>query len=212
MTDLSYECSFDTTIVLEDWISPNKYNCKIYFDVDTDSGDHQNIAFERIKIMLEAIFANSMIISMNNPLLQTLAKKTKQRIVTIPTEPLDVIMAAIIYDKLTAIVDGNLIVEKVKISSSQADNIWVHFDSEFAEVFTSLESELYKAVDVKPWWKRSDPTCSDWFEFSKKDVKFHLQKASWDKTLQWESTTASTEKPTPKWKPEVIDGGKDTKH
>jgi hypothetical protein len=214
MTDLSYESSFDTTIVLEDWISPNRYHCKIYFDVETDDADHQNIAFDRIKIMLEGIFANSMLISMNNPLLPSLAKKTKQRMVTIPTEPLDVILASIIYRKLNAICEGKLSIQKVKISSSQADKIWVHYDSELAEVFDRLDNEMYNLIKETPWWDRPDPSCGDWFEYGKKDTKFHKQKASWDKELQWEpvKTTQLEEPKKALWKPQVIDGGKETKH
>lgn len=213
MTDLSYDCEFETVIVLDDWVTPNKYKLKVYFDVETDSGDHQNMAFERIKVMLEAIFAGSMIISMHNPLLQHFAKKTKQRIITLPSEPLDIIVAATVYQKLNAICEGNLSVQKVKISSSQADNIWVHFDTDFADTFQSLECELYKATDTTPWWERADPTTGDWFEIGKKDVKFHLQKASWDRTLQWENASEEDKnKPNPRWKPTVIDGGKETKH
>ena len=213
MTDLSYDCEFETTIVLDNWISPNKYKCKIYFDIETDDGNQQNIAFERCKVMLEGVFNNSMLISMHNPLLQTLAKKTKQRIIALPTEPLDVIVAAAIYSKLNAICEDRLLIDKVKISSAQADNIWVHFDTEFAEVFTSLECEYYKVVKDKPWWQRPDPATGDWFEVNKKDIKFHFQKASWEKDLQWQNTsTKNDNSPKSNWQPKVINGGKETKH
>jgi len=215
MTDLSYECSWESIIVLDEWLSPNRYKCKIYFDIETDDGEQQNIAFERCKIMLETIFDHGMFISMTNPLLQVLSKKTKQKIIALPTEPLDVIMAAIIYHKLNAISEGRLVVEKVKISSEQGDNIWVHFDQDFANDFGSLDSEYYKTVKETPWWFRTDPSTGDWFEIVKKDkeMKFHLQKSVWDKTLLWEKTNdnKSTKKGS-SWQPQVIDGGKETKH
>jgi hypothetical protein len=212
MTDLSYDCKWESVIVLEDWLGSNNYKCKIYFDVVTENGDHQNIAFERCKIMLEAIFNQALFINMNNPLLQTLAKKTKQKIITLPTEPLDVILAAVIYHKLNAISEGNLSIEKVKICSGQGDNIWVHFDSDFAQDFGSLDSELYDSVKEKPWWLRSDPAVGDWFEFTKKEneLKFHFQKTSWDKSLEWNDNKETKTKTT--WNPQVIDGGKETKH
>ena len=210
MTDLSYECSWDSVIALDEWLAPNRYNCKIYFDIETDDGDQQNIAFERMKIMLEAIFSHSVFISMTNPLLQVLAKKTKQKIISLPTEPLDVIMAAIIYHKLNAISDGRISIQKVKLSSDQGDKIWIHFDTDFAEDFSSLESEYYKAVKETPWWHRDDPSVNDWFEISKKEMKFHLHKSSWDKTLQWD--VKNDNKKASNWSPKVIDGGKETKH
>ena len=212
MTDLSYECEFESVIVLEDWLSPNKYKIKVYFDVETDNGDHQNMAFERMKIMLEAIFANSMIISMDNPLLQTFAKKTKQRIITLPNEPLDVIVAAILYSKLNAIAEGKISIHKIKISSTQADYIWVHFDEEFAENFKDITCEYYKIADQAPWWTRSDPSTGDWFEIGKKEVKFHHQKATWDKSLQWDLNDNKESTKKSSWNPTIINGGKETKH
>jgi hypothetical protein len=209
-SDLSYECTFNSVIVLDNWISPNRYKCKVYFDVETEDGDHQNIAFERMKILLESVFEGAMFISINNPMLQTLAKKAKNRIICLPTEPIDVIMAAVIYSKLNAIVEDKLSVVKVKVSSSQADNIWVNYDEDFTLAF-QLESEFYKVTEQKPWWERSDPATGDWFEVGKKDIKFHFQKASWEKDLQW-NTAKTEDKTSPKWKPEVIKGGKETKH
>jgi len=215
MTDLSYDCTWNTVIALDEWIGPNNYKCKIYFDIETDDGEQQNIAFERCKIMLETIFEHGYIININNPLLQILAKKSKQKMITLPSEPIDVIMAAVLYSKLNAVSEGRLAIKKVKISSTQGDNIWIHFDEDFAEDFGSLDCELYKTVDEKPWWTRSDPSIGDWFEIGKKEIKFHYQKSIWDKTLQWEKTNDNKDakaKSKPNWNPKVIDGGKETKH
>jgi len=214
MTDLSYECTWDTVIVLEDWLGPNRYKCKIYFNIETDDGDQQNIAFERCKIMLEQIFHHAVFMSIKNPLIQTLAKKTKQKIITLPTEPLDVILAGVIYNKLNAITEGRLNIQKVKISSDQGDNIWIHYDEEFANDFGSLDCDFYQTVNEKPWWLRDDPSVSDWFEINKKDkeLKFHYHKCVWDKALQWNNDNSTDEGKKIRWKPQVIDGGKETKH
>jgi hypothetical protein len=123
-------------------------------------------------------------------------------------------MAAVIYHKLNAIVEGRLIIEKVKISSIQGDNIWIHFDSDFAADFSSLDSEFYTAAKETPWWFRPDPSVSDWFEPNKKDneLKFHYHKSSWEKALQWENTEKKKDKSKSSWNPRVINGGKETKH
>jgi hypothetical protein len=212
MTDLSYDTKWPSVVALDEWLGPNNYECKIYFDIETDDGDQQNTAFERCKVLLEVMFDHGLFMNINNPLMQVLQKKTKQKIISLPTEPLDIILAAVIFSKLNAIVEGRLAVRKVKIKSSQGDNIWVHYDEDFAEDFGSLDCEMYKTVNgEKPWWQRSDPSVSDWFEIGKKEIKFHKHTAIWDKTLQWEKT-AKENKPEPKWKPKIIDGGKDTKH
>ena len=211
MTDLSYECSFDTVLVMDNWISPNTYKCKIYFDIETDNGDEQNIAFERMKVLMEGVFQNSLFINMHNPLLQVLAKKTEQRIITLPTEPIVVIMAGIMFYKLSAIVEERISIQQIKLSSSQADNIWVHFDLDFADSMGKMESEYHTVAKLEPWWFKSDPVTSDWFEVTKKDTKMHIQKASWEKDLQWPTEKADAKKQKSKWKPTIIDGGK-TQH
>ena len=161
--------------------------------------------------MLEQIFNHALFININSPLIQTLSKKTKQKIITLPNEPIDVIVAAMIYHKLNAVCEGRLNIEKVKLCSKQGENIHIHFDSQFAEDFQSLTCEFYNTVNEKPWWDRPDPAVSDWFEISvkQKELKFHFHKCSWDKTLQWEQPKEAKIKT---WKPEVINGGKETKH
>jgi hypothetical protein len=213
MTDLSYDCTWDTVIVLDNWLGPNRYECKIYFDIETENGDEQNIAFERCQIMLETIFNHGVFININNPLLLTFQKKTKQKIITLPTEPLDVIVAAVIYSKLNAVCEGRLNIAKVKIKSVQGDNIWVHFDEDFANDFGSLDCDLYASLkNEMPWWQRPDPATGDWFEVNKKELKFHKQNSIWDKTLLWPEGKTLELKKESRWKPQVIDGGKETKH
>ena len=211
MTDISYTAKWDCVIALEDWLSANFYTCKLNFDIETDNGEHQNIAFERTKVMIEALFQNSLFISLDNPLLPVFAKKTKQKIITLPNEPLDIIVAAVIYNKCNAIMEDHMIVNSLELSSTQGENICVHFDDEFNDVFTSLNHDMFNSIKEQPWWLRSDASTGDWFEQTKKEVKFHRHKADWDKTLQWESSSASQSKPKTTWKPTIIDGGK-TQH
>ena len=140
-----------------------------------------------------------------------LNKKTKQKIITLPNEPIDVIIAAVLYHKLNSITEGRLAIEKIKLCSNQGDNIYIHFDSQFAEDYGPLNCEYYDTVKEKPWWLRPDASVGDWFEVmtKQKELKFHFHKSSWDKTLEWEQ---AKEVKLATWKPEVINGGKETKH
>lgn len=209
MTDISAKFSWDSVIVLEDWVNPNRYECKVYFDIETDSGTEQNIAFERCQIFVDAVLQNSVIINLNNPLLPMFAKKTKQKMVTIPNEPLDVILAAVIFNKFNSICEGRLIINEVELSSSQGEHICIHFDHEFNEAFTQLDHEIFKQLNETAWWFREDASSSDWFEQTKKEIKFHKHKAEWEKDLSWEQK--DTDDKNAKWKPTVIHGGK-TQH
>ena len=208
MTDISYETSWDCTIALENWLSPNSYQCRIDFDINTDIGDFQNIAFERCKIILESVFENSLFINVENPLMPTFAKKTKQQIVSLPNEPLDVIVSSVVFRKLNAVTEQKLLINKITLSSSQGENVWIHYDDEFDQVF-NLESQLFSQTKETPWWLRNDASVSDWFEIGKKESKFHKHVAKWEESLLWENKAEKNL--INKWKPTVIDGGK-TKH
>lgn len=210
MTDISFTAKWDCVIALDDWLSANRYKCKLYFDIETDNGDHQNTSFERCKVVLEELFANSIFISLDNPLLQSIFKKTKQRIVSLPDEPLDVIVAALVFNKCNAVTEGNMILNKVELSSSQGENIVIHYDQEFNQIFSNVKHEMFETIKEIPWWFRQDASTSDWFEKTKKEVKFHKHKAEWDNSLQW-GTEKVNNKPKSTWKPEIIDGGK-TQH
>ena len=210
MTDLSYKAKWKSVICLDNWLSPNDYSCKVHFDIETDNGDEQNIAFERCKVFFDTILHQSLIINIANPLLQILQKKTEQRIITIPNDPLDLVIGNVIYHKLNAITDGRISVQQVDIKSSQGDNIWIHFDQDFSENSNLCELELFKTINETPWWYRNDASHTDWFEHTKKEVKFHKHTVPWDKDLLWNQKDAKVER-IQKWKPTIIDGGK-TQH
>jgi hypothetical protein len=210
MTDLSYKVKWNSVIALEDYINPNKYTVKIHFDIVTDSGNEQNVAFELCEVFIKAILDNAILISLDNPLLPILKKKTKQRIVTLPTEPLDLVVAAMLYFKLNAITEERLIITQVDLKSDQGEDIWIHFDQDFAADSSLYQIEIFEKLNEMPWWTRSDVSHSDWFEENKKEIKFHKHSAEWDKTLLWDQDETKLEK-TPSWKPKIIDGGK-TQH
>ena len=211
MTDISVKFKWDSVIVLDDWISTNKYKCKVYFDIETENGEDQNVAFERCKVFIDLILADSLLININSPLLQTLSKKTKQKIITLPNEPLDIVLAAVIYNKFNTICESRLIVNKVEISSRQGDDICIHFDHEFNQSFNQLDNEMFNQLNETPWWFRADASYGDWFEQTKKEIKFHKHVGDWQKELQWETVKDDSKEKISKWKPEIIHGGK-TQH
>lgn len=211
MSDLSYKTKWNNVITLENWLSPNEYTCKIHFDIATDNGDEQNVAFERCKVLFDVIFNNSLLISIDNPLLPILKKKTSQKIITLPTEPLDLVIASMLYHKCNAICEGRLDIIQVDIKSSQGDNIWIHFDEDFAENSDLDKLELFQKINETPWWHRLDASHADWFEKTKAELKYHKHAVAWEKSLLWEQEDGNIDNKVSKWKPTIINGGK-TQH
>lgn len=210
MTDISFKTKWRSVITLEDYVNPNEYTAKIYMDINTDSGEEQNIAFERCKVFIDAILDNSFLISIDNPLLPFLKKKTKQKIVTLPTEPLDLVVASVLFHKLNAIVEDRLVITQVNLKSRQGEDVWIHYDQDFADNSSFFQPEIFKKLNEMPWWTRSDVSHSDWYEESKKEFKYHKHAVDWEKSLHWNQEDVKLDK-MPAWKPKIIDGGK-TQH
>lgn len=213
MTDLSYTAEWNSIVALDNYLMPNHYRCELFFNVETDDGDLQNQAFDRCKILLEIIFADATFINMFNPVLPYMKENLKNKTITLPTEPLDLVIASLIYHKLNAICKDNLSIEKVKLSSSQGENVVIHFDDEFAQESSVHISEVYNKINELPWWMRDDASHSDWFENLENETKFHKHVVEWGNNLTEEEETANNnvvKKPV-KWKPTIIDGGK-TQH
>lgn len=208
--DLSYESAWTSTVVLDDWIMPNYYDCKVFFNITTDNGEHQNIAFSRMQTFLEHIMNQSLIIAMSNPLLPFFKKKTGQKIVTLPNEPLDLIITNVLFTKLNCICEDKLEIEQIDLRSIQGENVWIHYDKDFAEGSNLGKVEVIELLSEKPWWFRSDASYSDWIEEKTKSTQYNKHEIPWEKDLQWsndkiKSTTKN------KWKPTIINGGK-TQH
>jgi hypothetical protein len=212
MTDLSYVAEWNSIVALEDYLMPNNYRCELFFNVLTDDGDDQNVAFDRCKIMLEIIFADAMFINMFNPLLPPIKQNFKSKTITLPTEPLDLVIASLIYHKLNAICQDKLYIEKVTLSSTQGENITIHFDEEFAEESNIHLLDEFNKINEQPWWLRDDASHSDWIENLDEETKFHKHVVNWDEKLTEDGEQAKIDnKPNKKWKPTIIDGGK-TQH
>lgn len=213
MSDLSYATEWNSVVVLENTILTNQYKCELFMDVETDNGEDQNVAFERIKIMLNNIFEDAVLINMFNPLLPMLKNNFEAKIITLPLDPLDLVIANIIYHKINSICEGRLHVGLVKLSSSQGENITVYFDDEFAEEANMQNPEIYSHIEEKPWWHRNDASHSDWFESFENETKYHKHQVDWEgKQILNSPEDDATMKNKANWNPTVIDGGKETKH
>lgn len=215
MATLSWSVEWTCTNILQEYIGPCKYNVTIHFEMEEDSTHEQTVAFGRISSLFKEIFQNSVFISLDNPLLPTLKKKTKQIIATFPKEPTDSVIAAIIWYKIMAICEGRISLEMIEIRCDQSEDLVIHFDQDFAENEAVIEDISMPDWEEKPWWFRETPTVGDWIETVKKEKKFHIETGRWLEYLQWEEKEEKNKKIEnnvlvfkPKWKPEVINGDK----
>jgi hypothetical protein len=216
MTDLSWSTSWDSVLAYEEQILPNTYHLTINFDIVTDNGDEQNIAFERMKYFIDRVLHDSIFSSIDDEKNPFFMENFKQKLVTFPMPPQDLAIVSALFAKFRTIVDGRMDIISLELSSTQGDNVRINYDEEFAEDGNILNShELLKAAESTPWWYRNDSGSADFFKLDPESnqIMFVTDVTGWEGTdLQWpEEEPKKSKKDASNWNPTIIPGGK-TQH
>ena len=198
LTDLEWNTSFTSTILLHDSIVPNPYNITIKFNSNTDNINNQNRAFDRIKYFFHNMLNNGLIMNYKNVNADTLSQYA-DKIIMIPEEPFDQIMVAIIHSKLINIVEGNIQITEVRLDSWQGDNV-IYTSEAFGITKLFTEGDF---GDVQ-WWQHTKP-----ITFNPSDPEYVI--AEWkDFNLEFDKKKEKPQnKSKKKFNPTIIDGGKD---
>ena len=196
LTDLEWNTSFTSTILLHDSIVPNPYNITIKFNSNTDNINNQNRAFDRIKYFFHNMLNNGLIMNYKNVNADTLSQYA-DKIIMIPEEPFDQIMVAIIHSKLINIVEGNIQITEVRLDSWQGDNV-IYTSEAFGITKLFTEGDFGEVQ----WWQHTKPIT---FNPSDSDYKIPEWK---DFNLEFDKKPEKPQNKTKKFNPTIIDGGK----
>ncbi len=198
LTDLEWNTSFTSTILLHDSIVPNPYNITIKFNSNTDNINNQNRAFDRIKYFFHNMLNNGLIMNYKNVNADTLSQYA-DKIIMIPEEPFDQIMVAIIHSKLINIVEGNIQITEVRLDSWQGDNV-IYTSEAFGITKLFTEGDF---GDVQ-WWQHTKP-----ITFNPSDPDYIIPEWK-DMNLEFDKKKEKPQnKKKKKFNPTIIDGGKD---
>ena len=141
---------FSTAMVYQDRFLINHYNVVLHMVTATEDQDHQNIAYERMKFWMHEIMSEAVMINQDNPLLSAYLA-TKQRLIILPEDPVDQIVGMMLYCKLNAIAEGNLLITEVELSSVHgSEMVYLHSDEESLGPFAD-----------PGWWNDESPVWAD---------------------------------------------------
>ena len=110
----SWNTKFKSIIVVDNELFNNEYQIKLHITPVTINLQEQGDYFERLKMLFENVFANTIIASRDEKLYQVLEKETNNRFIQLPRQPYDQLMAAVCFTKSNAILQGKIIVLKVE--------------------------------------------------------------------------------------------------
>lgn len=126
-------------------------NYTVTFKLLTVTMDHanQNIAVDRLKFMFEEVFTDMIFIADSEKDQIKKLKAAGLRLAILPEEPVDQIIGMMLYSKISAVMEGNVIIRSLMLSSTAGDNIIYEHDSE----------EAIAPFDRADWWTHSGPEC-----------------------------------------------------
>jgi hypothetical protein len=159
----SWCTEFKSIIIVDNELFHNIYKVKIGIRPVTDDLEEQSQYFDRLKFLYTYIVANTVITGRDEDLYKILAVETNNRFIELPRPPYDQIMAAVLFAKSNAILEGKIIVDSLELSSYQGDGISYTVTKEGSEIelldVDKWFSTKYNKFD--PWWLRPDTATYD---------------------------------------------------
>jgi len=132
---------------IPDELEFNHYTVNIDMLTATNDVLEQNIAFLRLRHILEVTLSNVIFVAASDTDRIELFESADLRVAVTPTEPVDQIIGMILHAKLGAVLDGRIQIRSIKLSSVKGDGIvYEHDDAEY----NPLMSET-------GWWTNNDP-------------------------------------------------------
>jgi hypothetical protein len=165
-------------------LAMNEYTIKVYMMTNTHDPAESGIAFDRIKHFIYSQLENTVFI---NGELEDECKRylaAGVNVTTLPGDPVDQLIGVMLYYKITAMVEGRMIIGEVESSSALGEGI----------IYMHGENENVEDIDIPSWWHTPDLThCDDTFIDSDKVVAMHQSGVWRDLDLGWPDSEDITE-------------------
>lgn len=215
---LNWRSDFLGICAYSDKIFPNHFDVELEMVTNTENPRHQNVAFERMKVIITELFAHSIFVGHENENLAALSKIYPEKIVLLPEEAYDQVIAIALFCKVNAVMENAITCTSVRISSHFGDHVRYQYDSGDAMgPFAVASKSKSKKKNHSPWWHRADLmtfdaegdiTVTGWDELSltweepEEDevIEFIPEKAA--DVIDMKKTKRT------KFRAEVVDGGK----
>ena len=127
---LQYNIDFMGAIYYDGRIQLTSYSVSLQMLTASSQAVITNIAMERIKAFIMGELDNVIFINREHEAQAELLQAVGGNVCTLPDEPVDQIIGIMLYCKLNAITEGQLLVTKLDISSSLGDEVWYQHDAD----------------------------------------------------------------------------------
>jgi hypothetical protein len=109
-------------VVWQDRVLCNDYRIRVDWITATDDAYEQNVAYDRIKYWLFDVMEHSVMIPQDHALISAF-RATGQRVITLPGDPIDAVIAMMLITKLSAITEQRMELTEIAVSSEQGGHV-----------------------------------------------------------------------------------------
>lgn len=159
----------------------NQYVVSLCMQVEAESIREQNVAMERIKLLLSDYLDSSIFIQNTEKKAIDKFKDSGIKIATLPDEPYDQIIAIALLTKINSICEGRLTAEEIVLGSRLSDGVRFVFDM----------TEPIGPFEKTGWWNNPNTSINDLSKINKKEKIVKLVKSNdtdWnDLDLSWQA-------------------------
>jgi hypothetical protein len=179
---LNWRGEFLAICAYSDKIFPNHFEVELHMVTHTENPRYQNVAFERMKVIVSELFAHGIFVGHENENLSSLIDIYPEKIVLLPEEAYDQVIAIALFCKVNAVMEKAISCTSVRISSHFGDRVWYQYDSGDAMgPFAATTKTRGKRKQNVPWWDRNDLMAFD--------ADGDITMTTWeDLDLGWEET------------------------
>lgn len=149
--NLQYGAEFLGAIWYDNKLQLNSYSISLQLLTNSESSATTNVAIERIKAFILLELANVVFVNKNDDGVADLLRSFGINVCELPEEPIDQIVGIMLYCKLNAITEQQLLITKLDISSVLGDGIWYQHDA----------SDSLGPFAQAGWWNRSNCYTTD---------------------------------------------------
>ena len=202
----TWKTKFKSIIIVDGELFSNEYKLNVSLTPHTADLKEQTAYFERLKNLFEQVFANTITTWRDEPMYKILTESSSNRFIELPKPPYDQIMAAVFFCKANSVLESNIIINYIELSSWQGDGITYKVDKDSKELILLDRPDWFskKYSNFDPWWLRADTATYD-RELDKGIYTGHFswnnQKIPVDEKHEFHAKIFE-------FQPKVLDGGK----
>jgi len=146
---IGYTTQFIAAVWWNDKLIMSNYD--VTFKLITAGMDpaNTNTALDRLKYMIEEYLIDCVFVKDTDADQIKKLKAAGIKVVVMPEEPVDQIIGMMLYSKISAVMEGHMLIRSIMLSSTAGDSVVYEHDN----------TESVAPFDQPGWWNSTDPHC-----------------------------------------------------